>query len=68
MKKNLLITLLILFATSVPSKGAELIKSPEDLETLFEETFYESPTSFAAPKVEVQEGSNIKPVMRKAIN
>ena len=62
MKKNLLITLLILFATSVPSKGAELIKSPEDLETLFEETFYESPTSFAAPKVEVQEGSNIKPV------
>lgn len=62
MKKNLLITFLILFATSVPSRAAELIKSPEDLETLFEETFYESPTSLAAPKVEVKEGSNITPV------
>lgn len=62
MKKNLLITLLILFATSLPSKAAELIKSPKDLETLFEDTFYESPTSFSAPQVEVQEGSTIKPV------
>lgn len=62
MKKNLLITLFILFATSLPSKAAELIKSPKDLETLFEDTFYESPTSFSAPQVEVQEGSTIKPV------
>lgn len=62
MKKNLLITLFILFATSLPSKAAELIKSPKNLETLFEDTFYESPTSFSAPQVEVQEGSTIKPV------
>ena len=63
MKKYLLITLLILSLTSTSSQGAEVIKGPEDLESLFTESFYESPTSFAMPKVEqVVEGSNIKPV------
>lgn len=42
--------------------AADVIKSPEDLETLFNESFYESPTSIAAPKVQVKEGSTINPV------
>ncbi len=62
MKKYLLISLLILSLTHAPAKSAEVIKSPEDLETLFNESFYESPASIAAPKVEVREGSTIKPV------
>lgn len=42
--------------------AAEIIKSPEDLEQVFTDSFYESPISAPMPKVEVQEGSTIKPV------
>lgn len=62
MKKYLLSTILILSLTSTSSMAADVIKSPEDLETLFNESFYESPTSIAAPKVQVKEGSTINPV------
>ena len=62
MKKNLLITALILAVSSHTAFAAEIIKSPEDLEQVFTDSFYESPISAPMPKVEVQEGSTIKPV------
>ena len=62
MKKNLLITALILAVSSHTAFAAEVIKSPEDLEQVFTDSFYESPISAPMPKVEVQEGSTIKPV------
>lgn len=40
----------------------ELIKSPADLEQVFSDSFYESPISAPMPKVEVAEGSIVKPV------
>ncbi len=62
MKKNLLITSLILAVSSQAVMAAEVIKSPEDLEQVFTETFYESPISAPMPKVEVKAGSTVKPV------
>ncbi len=62
MKKNLLITALILAVSSQAVLSAELIKSPEDLEDIFTDSFYESPLSAPMPKVEVTEGSVTKPV------
>ncbi len=62
MKKYLFITLLILSLTQASAYSADVIKSAEDLETLFNETFYEAPASLAMPKVEIKEGSNITPV------
>ena len=62
MKKYLFITLLILSLTQASAYSADVIKSAEDLETLFNETFYEAPASRAMPKVEIKEGSNIAPV------
>ena len=56
MKRYLLLTFLILLLTSTTSNGAEVIKEPSDLETLFNESFYESPTSFAMPKIEEVKG------------
>ena len=41
--------------------ASDVVNSPADLEKLFNESFYESPTSIATPKVEVVEGSNVKP-------
>ena len=48
--------------TQASAYSADVIKSAEDLETLFNETFYEAPASLAMPKVEIKEGSNITPV------
>ena len=39
--------------------ASDVVNSPADLEKLFNESFYES--SIATPKVEVVEGSNVKP-------
>lgn len=61
MKKSFLITALILSLTSQAVLSAELIKGPEDLEEVFNETFYESPLSAPMPKVEVKEGSTMPP-------
>ena len=51
MKKSFLITALILSLTSQAVLSAELIKSPEDLEEVFNDSFYESPISAPMPKV-----------------
>ena len=56
MKRYLLLTFLILLLTSTTSNGAEVIKEPSDLETLFNESFYESPTSLVMPKIEEVKG------------
>lgn len=61
MKKYLLVTALILSMTSGSVFASDVVNSPADLEKLFNESFYESPTSIATPKVEVVEGSNVKP-------
>lgn len=53
MKKNILLTALILTILSQPAFSKELFASPEELETL-QERFYETPTS-ALPNVEVEE-------------
>lgn len=62
MKKSFFITALILSMTSQAVFSAELIKSPEDLEDVFNDSFYESPISAPMPKVEVKEGSTMPPV------
>lgn len=64
MKKYLLVTALILSITSggVYAKDATDSGMPADLETMFNESFYEAPSSIAVPDVKVVEGSNIKPV------
>ena len=61
MKKSFLITALILSLTSQAVLSAELIKSPEDLEEVFNDSFYESPISAPMPKVERIEGSTMPP-------
>lgn len=61
MKKSFLITALILSLTSQAVLSAELIKSPEDLEEVFNDSFYESPISAPMPKVERVEGSTMPP-------
>lgn len=61
MKKSFLITALILSLTSQAVLSAELIKSPDDLEKVFNESFYESPLSAPMPNVEVKEGSTMPP-------
>lgn len=61
MKKSFLITALILSLTSQAVLSAELIKSPEDLEEVFNDSFYESPISAPMPKVERVEGSMMPP-------
>lgn len=61
MKKSFLITALILSLTSQAVLSAELIKSPDDLEKVFNESFYESPLSTPMPNVEVKEGSTMPP-------
>lgn len=60
MKKYFIITALILTAISQSVYAKDLVESPDDLENL-QEQFYESPQTII-PKVEVVEGSNIKPV------
>lgn len=62
MKKSFFITALILSLTSQSVLSDELIKSPADLEQVFSDSFYESPISAPMPKVEVAEGSIVKPV------
>lgn len=61
MKKSFFITALILSLTSQAVLSAELIKSPEDLEEVFNDSFYESPISAPMPKVERVEGSTMPP-------
>ena len=61
MKKSFLITALILSLTSQAVLSAELIKSPGDLEEVFNDSFYESPISAPMPKVERIEGSTMPP-------
>ena len=68
MKHKLLITLLIATLGVRSVYASELIKSPEDLEQVFSDSFYESPIA-PMPKVDVEadqtqvkEGSQIKPV------
>ena len=61
MKKSFLITALILSLTSQAVFSAELIKGPEDLEEVFNDSFYESPISAPMPKVELKEGSTMSP-------
>ena len=61
MKKKFLITALILAVSAHCAMSEETINSPEDLEKMFTESFYESPISAPMPKVEVKEGSTIKP-------
>ncbi len=60
MKKYLIITALILTAISQSVYSKDLVESPDDLENL-QEQFYESPQTII-PKVEVVEGSTVKPV------
>ena len=62
MKKYLLISSLICLITIHPALSNELVTSPSDLEEVFNESFYESPIAAPMPKVEVKEGSTIKPV------
>ena len=61
MKKVLLITALILTTSASQVLSAELIKSPEDLEEVFNNSFYESPVG-PMPNVEVKYGNQTKPV------
>ena len=68
MNNKLLITLLVVIFGAKTVYGADIIKSPQELEQLFSDSFYESPVS-PMPKVdveqsqtEVKEGSQIKPV------
>ena len=67
MKKSFLITALILSLTSQAVLSAELIKSPEDLEEVFNDSFYESPISAPMPKVERIEGSTMPPCKRMPV-
>lgn len=64
MKKYLLVTALILSMISGSTNAAEIKNNglSTDLETLFNESFYESPSSIIMPKVEVVEGSNVAPI------
>ncbi len=61
MKKYLLITALILSTVSQPSMSEDMIQSPDDLEKVFNESFYESPSS-VVPKVEKKDGSRVVPL------
>ena len=61
MRKNLLITSLILALSANSVFAKELVESPADLEKTFNETFYEAPFS-PLPQVEVKSGNQTKPV------
>ena len=64
MKKYLLVTALILsmVSNSVYAEDTKNVGLPTDLETLFNENFYESPSGLMMPNVEVKEDDGIKPI------
>ena len=62
MKKYILITALILSVVAQSAQASETIKSSDTLEKLFNENFYEGPSSLATPKVTLVEGSTAKPI------